>query len=169
MHIVGDGANVNEAAAKLFLAWVRAEPLPLGLEYVPPHGGELRQSPVQLVVGSVVSGNASGLGALLLSASAIGCACPLQRSALAVGRASVGGQVCGAIVRLFKYLVSDYFSGFGANPAELVGRLRSSTQEEAAPHTLARQDAARLQELWRGRLPAGVVGHSEPRSAVGGA
>lgn len=150
LHIlVGDGANVNGAAAKVFFAWVRAEPLSRGLEFLlMAVKCANHQCNCNLVVGSVVSGKASSVGALLWSASVIGGGCPFQRCAPGVGRASVGGQVCGAIVRLFKYLMSDYFSEFETNLAELVGCLRASAQEKATPHALARQEAVRLQELY---------------------
>jgi len=51
---------------------------------------------------------------------------PLAQRHLADRADCAAQSVCGAIVRLFKYLVSDYYSDFLANLQEIVGRLRAS-------------------------------------------
>jgi len=137
--LVGDGASTNEAAAKVLLAWVRRDPLPNDLRYFLI---VIRCASHQsnLAVSSVVAGRAALVGA---TSSA-----PID--------AKLGGfagrSVCGAIARLFKFLVSDYEAEFAANLRDLIGSLRAS---RPLPALLAQQKAWQdLRELYgEGVLP----------------
>ena len=112
VHIlVGDAVSTNEAAAKIVLAWVRAQPLAHNLRYFVMLV-KCGNHQVNLAMASAVSGRAALAGAensLPLAANPFGLR-PQANRAEAAHR-----SVCGAIVRFAKYLVSDYYTDFCAN------------------------------------------------------
>ena len=97
----------------------RASPLPHGLRYF-IMSVKCASHQANLSVSAAVCGRAALAGAH--NAAALGDA-PLQRRPTSNRSDSAARQVCGAIVRFFKYLVSDYYSEFLANLQEIVGQL----------------------------------------------
>ena len=114
--LVGDGINTNEAAARILLSWVQHMKLPSGFRYflIVVKGANHQ---VNLAIGSVVSGRVARLGAeYVLSLSNAACA----DKGSVMKSSAPHKQVCGAIVRVFKYLISDYYADYFANLQELV-------------------------------------------------
>ena len=120
IHIlVGDGVPTNEAACKIVLAWTRTSPLPRGLRYF-VISVKCASHQANLSVTAAVCGRAALAGAH--NTAALGDA-PLLNRHMANRSDSAARSVCGAIVRFFKYLVTDYYSEFLANLQEIVGQL----------------------------------------------
>ena len=116
--LVGDGISTNEAAAKVVLAAIQAHPLKGHTRYF-LMVVKCANHQANLVIGSVVSGKASIVGcrfAGLLSS-------PLADRPLAHANKAAATQVCGAVVRFFKFLVSDYYSEYLANLEDIVKQL----------------------------------------------
>ena len=109
IHIlVGDGVSTNQAAAARLLQWIRNVPLPSPLRYLLVLA-KCSNHQINLALSSVVCGKSA-----MLSVRAIGKFAQLssaQRDA-ECRRSTAHKNVCGAIVRLFKYLVSDYYQHF---------------------------------------------------------
>lgn len=124
--VVGDGVGTNEAAAKVVLAWAHQEPFPNALRYL-LFVVKCASHQSNLVTASVVSGGAALLGG---------------KSVVPTGGVSGFAErnACGAIVRLFKFLMTDYAADFAANLQDWVGRL------SACPPSIERGVAA---EKWR--------------------
>ena len=124
--VVGDGVGTNEAAAKVVLAWSQQEPFPNALRYLLVVV-KCASHQSNLVTASAVSGGAAVLGG---------------RSSVPMGGVSGFAErnACGAIVRLFKFLMTDYAADFAANLQDWVGRLG------ACPPSIQREMAA---EKWR--------------------
>ena len=108
--LVGDGAPTNEAAAKLLFSWMRRNPLANDLKYFLVVV-KCANHQANLCVATVVAGRTGLVGA---ASSA-----PIGASLAAFG----GRSVCGAITRLFKYLISDYEAEFASNLQDLTSRL----------------------------------------------
>ena len=122
LHIlVSDGLNTNEAAAKILRAWLLADPLGHRLRYFVILV-KCANHQANLVVGSVVEGRAAVV-ANNNAARQLG-ARPFDRRGAVLRQDSAASGVCGAIVRLFKYLMNDYYSEFLANLADVVAGLR---------------------------------------------
>jgi len=175
VHIlVGDGISTNEAAAKIMWAWVQKEPLAHGARYFIILV-KCANHQANLVVASAVTGRAAleaqkNCEALAQSES------PFAERPLADRSDSAARSVCGAIVRFFKYLASDYYSDFCANLQEIVGKLRARVPTQERQRQL--EAWARLQELYgEGVFPPGLLGclnaglgewaHCLPVSAAG--
>ena len=116
--LVGDGIGTNEAAAKILWAWIQGMPLPCRTRYF-LIVVKCASHQANLVIGSAVSGKAA-----LVSWRSSGL---LQGSIAArpvkFSKAAPPTEVCGAIVRLFKYLMSDYYSDYLANLQVICSRL----------------------------------------------
>lgn len=137
MHIlVSDGAAVNEAAAKVVLAWVQRDGLPGRQRYF-VLTVRCANHQTNLTIASAVSGRAALLGTT--NAAALGAGPLAGRHAVAAAN-HLGDAVCGAIVRFAKYLVPEYFADLSANLADIVSRL------QARPLTLERE---RQQSVWQ--------------------
>ena len=130
--LVGDGVSTNEAAAKILLAALRREPLPGGLTYFLV-AVKCSSHQANLAVGTSVSGRAALIGAASAAQGA-------RTSTFA------GKSVCGAVVRLFKYLVSDYEEEFMSNLQGLVQRLRARPAHPRSAEL--RQASMALRELY---------------------
>ena len=124
--LVSDGLGTNEAAAKIVLAWIRANPLPNGLRYFVMLV-RCANHQINLAVSSVVCGRAALLGVQNVIAEGN----PLAQRPSSHRPGSCASNICGAIVRLFKFLVSDYYADFFANLQELVSRLRACAPSAA--------------------------------------
>ena len=120
--LVSDGLSTNELAARLLWAWVQRQ----GLH-------DFRYFLIAVKCGShqanlAVSGAVTGRAALASaqnSAALCASSAPFERrQLLASDAASPHLTVCGVIVRLYKYLVSDYYEDFISSLSALVGRLR---------------------------------------------
>ena len=124
--MVGDGVGTNEAAAKVVLAWSQQEPFPNALRYLLVVV-KCASHQSNLVTASAVSGGAALLGG---------------KSSVPMGGVSGFAErnACGAIVRLFKFLMTDYAADFAANLQDWVGRLG------ACPPSIEREMVA---EKWR--------------------
>ena len=107
--VVADGLDTNIAAAKVVLAWAQREPFPNALRYL-LICIKCASHQANLVTVSAVSGRAALLG-----------------GGLSVMQGSVSGfaerNACAAIVRLFKFLMTDYAADFAANLQDWVGSL----------------------------------------------
>jgi len=125
VHIlVGDGIPTNEAAAKILWAWVKSERLPHRFRYF-TLVVKCASHQANLAVASAVTGRAALEGARNTLRLTQGES-PLAERALAAGNDSPARGACGAIVRFFKYLVSDYYAEFVSNLQELVGSVRAT-------------------------------------------
>lgn len=142
--VVGDGVGTNEAAAKVVLAWSQQEPFPNAVRYL-LFVVKCASHQSNLVTASAVSGSAALLGG---------------KSTMPTG--SVSGfaerNACGAIVRLFKFLMTDYAADFAANLQDWVGRLG------ACPPSIEREMAAakwrKLEKLYGpGVFPPELLGY----------
>ena len=118
--LVGDGVGTNEAAAKILLAWVRTQPLAARIRYF-LIVVKCANHQANLAIGSAVCGKPALAGSRF--AGSLGTA--LASRPLGHAKKSAATEVCGAIVRLFKYLVSDYYSDFVSNLYDIVHRLRA--------------------------------------------
>ena len=116
--LVGDGVGTNEAAAKILIAWLGAQPLAARVRYF-LLVVKCANHQANLAIGSAVSGKTALAG----SRYAGSLEAPLVARALAHAKKSVATEVCGAVVRLFKYLVSDYYADFLSNLHDIVGRI----------------------------------------------
>ena len=113
LHVlVGDGIGTNEAAARRVLAAVRRQPLAPGLRYM-LMVVKCANHQANLVVGSAVHGLAAKIG-FSTTAALINCPNPFESKRVAFTDPGPHTHVCGAIVRLFKYLVADYYHEFYA-------------------------------------------------------
>ena len=119
--IVGDGIQTNEAACRILRAAVKAEGLPGRMRYL-ILVVKCCNHQSNLVVGSLVQGRAAltrvGVSAAVRQVEDVFAA---QVSALKAS--GPHKSVCGTIVRLFKYLVSDYYSEFLVSLHGVVNRL----------------------------------------------
>jgi len=141
VHIlVGDGIGTNEAAAKRLLAGVQQAPLSGGLRYF-VLVVRCASHQANLAVASAVSGRAALCGE---ENAAVAPGLQPQEHRVAAGKKKAPHRnLCGAAVRLFKYLVSDYYEDFVANLRAKVERL------EALPvRHEAHQIAVRLARLY---------------------
>ena len=139
VHIlIGDGVPTNEAAAKVLLSWAARDALPNDLMYLLINI-KCSSHQANLAVASAVCGEVA-LTAALSQASLPLLAAPSQKAAVE-GTPFAGKRICGAIVRLFKYLMSDYFDDFMTCLLEIVAHM------EACDTTPALE--ARFAE-WRG-------------------
>ena len=132
--LVGDGIFTNEAAARMVLARAEASPLAPGLKYFLMLV-RCANHQANLAIDSAVEGNAALCGALQTAAagaSADPAAARVRAGGLtAASRASAPHRsVCANIVRLFKYLISDYYSEFYSALQQLVLRLEVSADVE---------------------------------------
>jgi hypothetical protein len=142
MHIlVGDGVASNEAAARVLLAWVRRDGLPQGLRYFVVVV-KCASHQANLVIGSSVAGRAA-LVAAQQSAS-LGDA-PWAQRPLAAQRL-MAADPCGAIVRFYKFLVSDYYGEFLKNLQDIVGSMRACFRSPQREDQRARWE--RLHQLY---------------------
>ena len=121
VHIlVGDAITTNAAVARILLSWVRQHPLPAQPRYF-LIVVQCASHQANLVVASTVIGRAAFVAA---RESAAYSACDwdkrLQRDGTFPGK-----SVCGAIVRFFKYLVSDYYSDFLTNLRDIANSVQS--------------------------------------------
>jgi hypothetical protein len=109
--LVGDGVNTNQAAAGLLLAWIRKPELPGGLRYFLILA-KCSNHQVHLALSSAVCGRAAELSAQHLSAYSV---LSTAQRVVCSKQHKAQKQICGAIVRLFKFLVSDYYTQFCGN------------------------------------------------------
>ena len=150
--LVGDGVNTNYAAAKILLAWVRRKPLSHGVRYF-LLTIKCANHQANLAIGSAVQGKAAVVG---YSNSAATGANPLASRVLRLRSKSAASNICGAIVRLFKYLVSDYYADMCANLQDLV--------QAVVPKPATAEDLS-IQRHWLGMqrlygedvLPTGIL------------
>jgi len=144
VHIlVGDGITTNEAAAKRLLAGVDLRSLPSGLCYF-LLVVRCASHQANLAVASAVSGRAAKCGEEHTAEAPEQE--PQDHRALAGSRTAPHRNLCGAVVRVFKYLVSDYYDEYVANlrtRAELLEALVRTPATEAA-----HQKAVLLQRLY---------------------
>ena len=120
LHIlVGDAIKTNLAAARILLSWVRQHPLPAQPRYF-LMVVQCASHQANLVVQSTVIGRAAFVAARETAANS---ARPWENR-LQRGGSFPGSSVCGAIVRFFKYLVSDYYSDFLANLRDLANSVQ---------------------------------------------
>ena len=119
MHVlVGDGVETNGAAAKRVLAWVQQQPLPHSLRYFLMMV-RCASHQANLVVGSAVEGRAA-LCAVATSAESIDC-----RKAYIDDPKQPHRRACATVVRVFKYLTNEYYTGLLSNLREQVHKLAS--------------------------------------------
>ena len=118
--LVGDGVNTNRAAAKIILAWVRKIGIAAGLQYFLILA-KCANHQTSLAVGSAVSGRAALSG--MQNRVEVANLPYAQRCKPLSQQQAPHLHVCGAIVRCFKYLVSDYYTEYCANLQDIVGRL----------------------------------------------
>ena len=118
--LLGDGLSTNQAAARRVLAHVRRHGLAAGFRYL-LMVIKCCNHQVNLGIGSAVEGRA--VGAATECSRSFRTLSP-QQQALARKSDSAHHIATGAIVRLFKYLVSDYEADFVANLSDLVHTLR---------------------------------------------
>ena len=150
--VVGDGIPTNTAACKILLAWKRRDPLPHGVLYF-LMCVKCASHQANLAVAAAVCKGPALAGA---HTSADLGESPLAQRYLADRADSAAQSVCGAIVRFFKYLVSDYYSDFLANLQELVGRLRAS--DSSLLRQQEHQKSLNLQALYGdGVFPPGLL------------
>ena len=143
MHIlVSDGLGTNEAAAKIVLSWILANPLPNDLRYFVVLV-KCANHQVNLAVSSVVCGRAALIGVQNCS---IEEGNPLAQRPRRHDPGSCASNVCGATVRLYKVLISDYYADFLANLQEIVSRLRACSP--SAGRHAARQRWEGLSKLY---------------------
>ena len=152
LHIlVGDGIATNEAACKILLAWVRSTSLD-GLRYF-VMSVKCASHQANLAVAAAVCGRAALAGAH--NSAALGDL-PLRCRHLADRSDSAARCVCGAIVRFFKFLVSDYYSDFLANLHDIVGQL--SARELSPERQENREKWLGMQSLYgEGVFPPGLL------------
>ena len=132
--LVGDGIATNFAAARIVLEQVRRRPLD-GLRYF-VFALRCAAHQANLSIAAGVSGRAAATSASTTEAM---CAGTADRDS-ADGPHAAHRQVCGAIVRCFKYLINDYHVEFTGSLLALVQRLHISA---------GRPDAATTRR-WRG-------------------
>ena len=114
--VVADGLEANTAAAKVVLAWAQRDPFPNALRYL-LICVKCASHQANLVTGNAVVGPAALLGgrSSVLPSTVSGFA---ERN------------VCGAVVRLFKYLMTDFAADFAANLHDWVGRFSACAPSE---------------------------------------
>ena len=121
--VVGDGVGTNLAAVKRLLAAVKDEPLNNMTYFVMCVKCCAHQC--NLAISSAVSGRTA-----LCSAQHTAALCADENAFAARPTKSTTtaphARACGVIVRLFKYLVSDYYSEFCMSLTKRVGQLRAS-------------------------------------------
>ena len=119
--LVGDGIRTNLAAAKILLAWVKAQPLPHRVRYF-LLVVKCANHQANLAITSVVTGRVAIAGCRLESHSGKS----LGDRPLTLPSKSAPSEVCGASVRLFKYLISDHYEVYLGNLHDIVsGKLRA--------------------------------------------
>ena len=123
--LVADSVSANLAAAKLLIAWVDRDPLPCSLQYF-LIAVKCSSHQTNLTVASTVSRRAALCGAQNAASLCEGGR-PLSNRDRLDSKNSPHGDVCGAVVRLFKFLVSDYYEDFLANLRALTRRRFSAT------------------------------------------
>ena len=150
--LVGDGVTTNEAAAKVLLAWVRKESLKFGLRYF-LIVVKCSSHQTNLTLASAVSGSCALTGAAYCpSLSGV----QLARRQAANRSDAAHRTVCGAVVRFFKFLVSDYYTDFCANLQDIVGKL--AIGEPSAVRDEQRAKSAALRQLYGdGVFPPGLL------------
>ena len=145
------GVGTNEAAANIVFAWLRAQPLAVGVPYL-SWVVKCANHQANLAIGSAVSGKIALAG----SRYAGSLEAPLAARPLAHAKKSAATEVCGAVVRLFKYLVSDYYSEFLSNLHDIVGRVAP-----AADSAFRQQQSRKWRDMQRlygpSALPDGVL------------
>ena len=139
--LVGDGIGTNEAAAKILFAWLRNQTLPGRTRYFVVVV-KCANHQANLVIGSVVSGRIALLGTRCAGLLGTSLACRPQSNA----SGSAAAEVCGAVVRLFKYLISDYYSEYLANLQDICKRV--SIGESSPLRQLQRQKWWNMQRLY---------------------
>ena len=135
--LVGDGISTNEAAARIELKDVECRLLPVGMKYSLVVV-KCANHQASLSISSAVRGRASKLGHA--SSAAVGASDdPVVAKTAAYASPGHGPLVCGTIVRLFKYLICDYYSGFLSSLEALVSQLEVKRDIAAAlPNDSAR-------------------------------
>ena len=150
--LVGDGVNTNQAAAARLWHWIRTVPLPSPLRYFLVVV-KCSNHQINLSLSSAVCGKSARL-----SLGCMGKFAHLSNAQREAECRQIGviNNVCGTIVRLFKYLVSDYYSQFCGNLHEVAGKLVVSEATAERQSNLRRwQD---LQTLYGvGVIPDGLL------------
>jgi hypothetical protein len=123
---VGDGVNTNEKAARILLASVRKHCLEHRFRYF-LMVVKCANHQTNLSLGSAVSGRAA-LAAAENTIAFSGASIETRQQASRPD--APHRNSCGAIVRLFKFLMSDYYTDFYANLQDLV---RKVTLVESSP------------------------------------
>ena len=158
--IVCDSVSANEKAAQLLLARYRKRG-PANTTYFVMLV-KCANHQANLVVGSAVDGHAATIGALQ-AATILDRSAPdqlLSRAASNDAKTSPHRTVCGAIVRLFKYLINQYYSDFYVSLVSHVATLQIVA--DASPAVLRaaaqRDDASgQLEALYgNGVFPKGL-------------
>jgi len=153
LHIlVGDGVATNEAAAQLLWAWACKQRLHRRVDYL-LWVVKCASHQTSLVASSVVAGRAATVGAA--SSQQLVDLAIVQKN-IVLRSIAPHRNSCGAIVRFFKYLVSDYYSDFCANLRDLVGKLRLCEANNTHPERAVRWQG--LETLYgAGVFPPGLL------------
>ena len=116
VHIlVGDGVATNHSAARLLWTWLRGEKVKVtagfGFEYflVCVKCGSHQAN---LSIGCAVTGRAAVVGCQNSASVCSGRTFANRSAVVAKGSTSPHLRLCGTVVRLYKYLVNDYYSVF---------------------------------------------------------
>ena len=157
--LVGDGVATNEAVAKILFAEACQRPLGVGLEKYFLMLVKCASHQSNLAVGSCVSGRAAfvaaGEAAAAMAAKAGGDGDPSRARQLARKGDGPARAVCGTTVRLFKYLISDYYNAFFASLRALADALPFAFEDERSVEASARW--AKLAELYDVAIPPDLL------------
>ena len=122
--LVGDGCATNSKSARLLWEWLKSQPLPRAFRYFLVVV-KCSSHQANLSVSCAVTGRAALAGCQNTTARSAGEDIWVERKAASSkDTTSPHRTVCGVIVRLYKYLVNDYYSEFYSALGRVVGRLR---------------------------------------------
>lgn len=160
VHIlVGDGIYANGAASRILLAKARAAQVAPGFLYF-VMVVRCANHQANLVIASMVEGPAALCGALQVADVAGSLNGAVARVGLDNPKSAAHRLSCGALVRLYKYLVNDYYSDFFASLIAHVETLKfvsEPSREALALAAAGDRRAAYLEQLYgHGVVPQGL-------------
>ena len=150
--LVGDGIGTNGAAARILLAHAKASPVAPGFLYFLMLV-KCANHQANRVIGGAAEGHAALCGARQTTAVLGSPNVALAREVCDAPKTAPHRHACGTLVRLFKYLMSDYYSDFLVSLKSHVGTLEVVTEAVGAAEGDLR--AGNLQALYG----HGVVPH----------
>ena len=157
--LVGDAVGTNVAAARMVLAKARGTLLAPGFFYF-VMVVRCANHQANLVIGSVVEGQAALCGAFQTATVAGSQNAVTARVGLDSPQSAPHKLSCGALVRLYKYLVNDYYSEFFASLVAHVSTLQFQWEPDDVAVALAASADALAADLERlygpGVVPQGL-------------